>query len=105
MATVIFHEDSELKNAAARMASVIQSMANIEAAIIRIQDNKTAPSWAGKSSEQNKSNFQKMKRHIDEYLTDARMTKQALDEAVASYEKTERSQVTNVSRLDTKGIF
>lgn len=86
------------------MNSVIQSMANIENAIVRIHD-RTAPIWEGKASDQNTRNFQKMKQITDAYLADARQTKTALDLAAAAYEKTEREQVSKVSQLNTKGIF
>ena len=104
MATQIFHEDVELKNAATRMGSVIQSMTNIENAIVQIH-NKTSPSWQGKAADQNTRNFQKLRQITDSYLADARQTKSALDSAVLAYEKTERAQVSQVSQLDTKGIF
>lgn len=104
MATTIFHEDSQLKSAADRMGSIIQSMTNIENAIIRIHDN-SSPTWQGKSSDQNTRNFQKLRQMTSAYLSDARQTKTALDNAVISYEKTERLEVTKVSQLDTKGIF
>ncbi|MDR1192868.1 MAG: WXG100 family type VII secretion target [Peptococcaceae bacterium] len=104
MATQIFHEDTALKDAASRMGSIIQSMANIESAIVQIH-NKTSPAWQGKAADQNTSNFQKLRQITDNYLDDAKQTKTALDQAVLTYEKTERAQVSQVSQLDTKGIF
>jgi uncharacterized protein YukE len=104
MATQIFHEDVALKDAASRMGSIIQSMTNIENAIVQVH-NRTSPSWQGKAADQNTRNFQKLCQITDGYLSDARQTKSALDEAVLAYEKTERAQVSQVSQLDTKGIF
>lgn len=104
MAITMFHENAELKNAAGRMGSIIQSVANIEEAMGRIH-NKAAPSWEGRAAEQNARNFQKLRQITDTWLTDARQTKTALDTAVAAYEKTESQQVAKVSELDTKGIF
>lgn len=104
MATTIFHEDAQLKSAAAQMGSIIQSMTNIENSILRIHNN-TAPTWQGKAADQNTKNFQKLRKMTIDYLSDAQQTKTALDEAVLAYEKTEKSQVAKVSQLDTKGIF
>lgn len=104
MATTIFHENAELRSAAGRMGTIIQSVANIESAIAQIH-NKTAPSWEGKAAEQNARNFQKLRQITTNWLSDARQSKAALDAAVAAYEKTERTQSAKVSELDTKGIF
>lgn len=104
MATTIFHEGAELKNAAAGMRTVIRSMTNIENTIAQIH-SRTSPVWEGQASDQNTRNFQKLRQINTTYLTDAEKTKAALDEAVAAYEKTETEQVNRVFQLDTKGIF
>jgi uncharacterized protein YukE len=104
VADTIFHEDAELKSAASRMGSIIQSMTGIQAAIEGIHSG-TVITWQGKAADEDTENFKELNEMTKSYLTDAAETKTVLDQAVASYEKTERSQVAKVSQLDTKGVF
>lgn len=100
----IFHEGDELRDASARMGSIIQSMVNIQNIIVSIHSS-TSPVWKGKASNRNQINFRRIRKTTDDFLQDARQTKAALDEAVAAYDKIEKSQEAKVTQLDTKGIF
>ena len=104
MSTTIFHEGTELRAAARQMSTVIGSMNQIQSAISRI-DNSVASVWQGRAAAQNQVNFNALNAMTTEYLTDARETQNALDLAVAAYQRTEQTQVGNVSQLSTRGIF
>lgn len=104
MATTIFHENTALVHAAGHMGSIIQSMEGITRNIDRLHD-KNLSAWEGKAADQGARNVQTLRRKMEAYLLDAQQTKTALDQAVQAYERTEKTQVDNVSKLNTKDIF
>jgi len=104
MSATIFLEGRELQTAARQMSSIINSMNNIQSAISQIHGTMSS-TWQGRASNQNAQLVQALQTATREYLTDARGTKEALDLAVAEYDRIEGQQVTNVSNLNTRGIF
>jgi len=104
VSATIFVESNELRNAVGRMDATIRSMTEIQRAISQI-DSRVADSWRGRAATQNAENFRTLDNMTTNYLLDARGTKVALDQAAASYDRTEQNQVTKVEQLSTKGIF
>ena len=104
MATGIFVEGTELKQAATRTGQIINSMENIRNTIATIQNNK-ASTWLGQAAGRNASNFERLGGMLTSYLSDAHGTRQALDEAATVYITTEQNQVRQVQALSAEGIF
>lgn len=104
MSTQIFVEKRELRDAAARMGAIINSITNIQRAIGNI-DNNNASRWQGRAANQNAQNFRALNTIKTNYLIDARATRTALEQAAAAYDATEQKQVQLVGQLSDRGIF
>ena len=104
MAHSIFVEGRELRDASGRMASIISSMTEIQRTISTI-DNNAASRWQGRTATQNAENFRALNNLATSYLAEARESRNALDAAVNTYDRTESGQVSRVEQLSTQGIF
>ncbi|MCL2016897.1 MAG: hypothetical protein FWG68_11695 [Defluviitaleaceae bacterium] len=104
MAEQIFVESVELRAASARVGAIIRSMNQINGTIAHIHSNKHF-SWVGRAATKDNENFDILRNMTREYLNDVEQTRVALDNAVAEYDRTERTQQQKVSQLSTANVF
>ena len=100
----IFVEGVALRQAVTSTNAIIGSMDNVRNVIANVQNHKAAR-WQGRAAARNATMFNDLDRAMRDYLTDARNTKRSLEEAAALYSTAEQTQVGNVRRLPTEGIF